>query len=70
MEGRCTYFIGNQFINNTIDKIVSDLLLGFCYCLFVLGLACVSDFPLVNAFNLISSGNEPFYPLSIKKFAP
>ena len=78
MEGKSTYFKGNQFINNTIDKIIPqarrDLLLGFCYCLFVLGLGFVSDFALVNSFDLISSdgrnssprsgGNSPFYPIT------
>ena len=82
MEGQCTYFKGNQFINNTIDKIIPqarrDLLLGFCYCLFVLGLGFVfakrCDFALVNSFDLISSdgrnssprsgGNSPFYPIT------
>ena len=76
MEGNSCFFTGNHFINNITDKIVSDLLLGFCYCLFVLGLGFVSDFALVNSFDLISSrgadgrnsssrseGNSPFYPI-------
>ena len=55
MEGNSCFFTGNHFINNIKDKIVSDLLLGFCYCLFVLGLGFVSDFAVVNSFDLISS---------------